>query len=84
MRSNAGMADCSAACRDDFCFGLPRPEAEVLAAWAVFEADAEGFEAEREDDECFATPPVLEIDDLRGAGGFTPGGKGFFLGGAIV
>jgi len=80
------MADCSAAWRDDFCFGLLRPEAEVPDARVVAAAAAaaeEDFEADLPV-ECLDTAPVLESDDLRGGGGFAPEGSGFFLGGAIV
>lgn len=77
------MADCSAAWRDDFCFGLLRPEAEAPAARVVAAAAEEDFEADLPV-ECLVTPPVLESDGRRGGGGFAPEGNGFFLGGAIV
>ena len=65
-------------------FGLDRlAEADEPAAWAVAAAAAaaDDFDAER-DEGCFCTPPALDTDGLRRVGA-TPGGNGFFLGGAI-
>jgi hypothetical protein len=86
IRSNAGRLDDSGGCLGVFVFGLLRlvedsvvvPSASAVAAAAA----AVDFDAERDEEECFCTPPVLETEDLRGAG-FAPGGNGFFLGGAI-
>ena len=93
IRSNDGRGGCSTF---GLCWGFARglllpvawgaedPAARAVAAAA---AAAEDFEVVRwvevEVEWCFATPPALETEALRGEG-FAPGGNGFFRGGAML
>lgn len=98
MRSKFGSGGCSTFGRcAGFARGLLLPvvgavvaEAEDpaarAAAAAAAAAEEEDFEDVRWEVEwwwCLETPPLLETEGLRGEG-FVPGGRGLFLGGAIV
>jgi hypothetical protein len=82
IRSNDGKLACSALCLDILDFALLRVGAVVPSAARAAAAAADDFNEPERDVECLCTPPVLDMEALRGAG-LAPGGSGFFLGGAI-